>query len=65
MVKIEFETGNAAFQDYDDSYSTIYRTQEILRILDKISTEIEMGYDSNSILDINGNKIGSYIIEND
>ncbi len=52
-VKIEFDTGNAAF---DSEY-------EISRILQKISHEIENGYMKNSIRDANGNKVGKYTVD--
>ena len=52
MMKIEFKTSNAAFDDYGDA--------EVRRILEKIATKVECGANEGSIIDINGNKIGNW-----
>lgn len=51
-MKIQFNTGNAAFEMYGD--------QEVRRILEEIASKVEHGYDHGSIMDINGNKIGTW-----
>ena len=51
MFKIEFDTGNAAFEEYD--------TYEIRRILAYIGEQLEFKTEG-SVIDINGNKIGSW-----
>ena len=51
-MKIEFTTGNAAFDKYGDV--------EVKRILEKIIEQVELGYSQASIMDINGNKIGEW-----
>ncbi len=51
-MKIQFKTGYAAFDGY--GYA------EIRRILEKIADQVECGYDHGSIIDINGNNIGSW-----
>ena len=60
-MKIDFSTGGAAFKDIrtmeDDDWT--FRS-ECIRILDKIKIQINQGYDSGSIMDIYGNKIGSW-----
>ena len=53
-MKIEFTTGNAAF-DEECGGSLEYET---IRILGEICENIEMGYTEGSIIDINGNKVG-------
>lgn len=53
-MKIEFSTSNAAFDDYGD--------EEIKRILMEIIEKVQLGYPQSSILDINGNVIGSWKI---
>ena len=53
-MKIEFSTGNAAFEDFDI---------EVKRILEKIICEIEDGSTSGSIIDINGNKVGHWDVD--
>ena len=49
-MKIEFNTGNSAFDEYGNV--------EICRILEEIGSKIQCGYDHGVIMDINGNKIG-------
>lgn len=51
-MKIEFSTGNAAFDEYG--------TYEVERILEKIIRQVENGYEDGVIMDINGNKIGEW-----
>lgn len=51
-MKIEFSTDNAAFDE--SCYA------EIKRILDNIAEDVRIGCDCGSIMDINGNKIGSW-----
>ena len=51
-MKIEFATGNAAFDEYGDV--------EVKRILEKIIEQVELGYSWDLIFDINGNKIGEW-----
>lgn len=53
-MKIQFSTGNAAFEEYGDV--------EVRRILEKIADQVEHGHDHGSIMDINGNKIGEWSI---
>lgn len=61
-MKIQFSTEGAAFKDEyaDEAINSIYRDQEIIRILQKIEKQIEDGYTYGSIIDINGNKIGTW-----
>lgn len=54
-MKIEFKTGNAAFDEYGD--------REVRRILEKIADEVESGQTKGVIMDINGNKIGRWVLE--
>lgn len=51
MFEIKFDTGNAAFDEYD--------TYEIRRILKEVANSLEWK-NSGSVIDINGNKIGSW-----
>ena len=60
MFEIKFTTENAAFGTEYDSYSEIIKRKEIERILYKIIAEVNMGFESNPIMDINGNKIGEW-----
>ena len=60
-MKIQFNTESAAFKDIrtmeDDDWT--FRS-ECLRILDKIKVQINQGCNHGPIMDINGNKIGSW-----
>lgn len=60
MMKIVFRTSGAAFHDeYEDCLTNeIIKKQEVIRILKNIIDDIELGCDCSSIMDINGNKIG-------
>lgn len=53
MFNVKFNTGNAAFDYGEDRI-------EIMRILNEIHDSIEYGRSEGSIIDINGNKIGSW-----
>ena len=60
MLKIQFTTSGAAFQDpygYDNDTCEVY---ECIRILERISKQLEDGIRHGSIMDINGNKIGEW-----
>lgn len=63
-MKIQFSTGGSAFgSEYEtDEMDSIYRGQEIIRILKRIITQIENGYEDGAIMDINGNKVGKWEI---
>ena len=51
MAKIEFKTKSAAFED---------KKYEIARILREIADDIESGRTRGTVMDINGNKVGTY-----
>lgn len=57
MLKIEMETGNAAFAD-----SKMWEAARLLRI---IASKIEKGYTDGPIIDINGNTVGTWTLEGD
>ena len=61
-MKINFQTNNAAFKDPDgvQSFDDVYRNREVIRILNNIIEDIEIGCDCGSIRDINGNKVGEW-----
>lgn len=61
MLKIEFKTGNAAFNDpYTGEPDDIYLRHESVRILEEVVTKIGNGYTEGSCIDLNGNKVGSW-----
>ena len=61
-MKIQFSTEGAAFKDEyaDEAINNVYKRQETARILKKIASHVESGTNYGSIMDINGNKIGSW-----
>lgn len=61
MLKIEIKTGNAAYS-YEDVLTTEGR-YELQRNLMDISRKLTNGYDNGVIMDINGNKVGTWSVE--
>lgn len=61
MLKIEIRTGNAAYSE-DDTLTTEGR-YELQRNLMDISRKIINGYNDGVIMDINGNKVGTWSVE--
>lgn len=61
-MKIYFSTEGAAFTDEyeDEAINHVYKRQEVARILKKIAAYVESGTDHGPIMDINGNKVGSW-----
>lgn len=53
MFTLAIKTGNAAYDDGNCEY-------ELIRNLKEIIKKLEYGYDSGSVMDINGNKVGSW-----
>lgn len=61
MLKIEFKTGNAAFNDpYTGEPDDINLRYESVRILKEVVAKIESGYTEGSCIDLNGNKVGTW-----
>lgn len=61
MLKIEIKTGGAAYSD-DDILTTEGR-YELQRNLMDISRKLTNGYNEGVIMDINGNKVGTWSVE--
>lgn len=64
MLKIEIKTGGAAFMNEDDEFDAYYGGEEIKRILQEVVDDIQDGYTEGSAMDINGNKVCTWILEN-
>ena len=64
MLKIEIKTGGAAFRNEDDEFDAYYGGKEIKRILNEIVEDIQDGYETGSVNDINGNKVCTWELEN-
>ena len=60
MFEIKIKTGNAAFGD--DAYEATY---EINRLLEEVSHKLRMGYTEGNLMDINGNKGGTFKLDFD
>ena len=66
MLKIEFSTEGYAFNDpYAESdWSRMYfRNLEIKRVLKNVCNQLDNGRMSGSCIDINGNKVGTWSIQ--
>lgn len=61
MFKLEIKTGGAAFADpQTGEESEYYEALEIRALLARISAALEHGETSGTIMDVNGNKVGSW-----
>lgn len=61
MFKLEIKTGGAAFCNPDTgNENEFWEGIEINRLLEKVQIEIEKGYTSGTIIDINGNRVGKW-----
>jgi hypothetical protein len=56
MFKLEFETDNDAFQSGDNQ-------EEVAKILATIAKEIAAGKKYDNVRDVNGNKIGYWLVK--
>ena len=61
MLKIEIKTGGAAYRDENDELDR--NAYELRRNLKEIMEKLECGYQSGYIMDINGNKVGEWLLE--
>lgn len=62
MLKIEIKTGGAAYRDENDELDR--SAYELRRNLKEIMEKLEYGCQSGYIMDINGNKVGEWSLEN-
>lgn len=61
MLKIEIKTGGAAYRDENDELDR--NAYELRRNLKEIMEKLEHGCQSGYIMDINGNKVGEWLLE--
>lgn len=62
MFKIEIKTGGAAFRDEDDNLDQF--GHEVCRLVRNVLYELEYGdKTSGNLIDINGNRVGSWKYE--
>lgn len=58
MFRMEIFTGGAAFRDeYGNPDATGY---EVSRLLKDVAEKVKHGYASGNLIDINGNRVGSW-----
>lgn len=61
MFKLEIKTGGSAFREpYSGEEDDWYEAREIARILDRVRDDLMDGLDHGVVLDLNGNKVGSW-----
>lgn len=61
MFKCEFDTRNSAFcNPFTGEEDAVMEAAEIKRLLAKVSHDLECGATFGSIIDANGNKVGSW-----
>jgi hypothetical protein len=60
VFELRIETDNAAFGDTLDD-----RAAELARILRNVANRVELGVVGAAVLDHNGNKVGSFILDAD
>jgi len=53
--KITIKTDNAAFGDSDSA-----RAEEVARLLREIAADMDQGCTSGPVIDLNGNKVGTW-----
>lgn len=64
MLNLTIKTGNAAFMDDNGEENDMFMEREVARILREVANQIEYrGVHEGNIMDINGNKVGSYTLE--
>lgn len=61
MLKIEIKTGGAAYRNEDGELDR--SAYELRRNLKEIEEKLEYGYQAGYIMDINGNKVGNWTLE--
>ena len=61
MLKIEIKTGGSAYRDENDELDR--SAHELRRNLKDIMEKLEYGYQAGYIIDINGNKVGKWTLE--
>jgi hypothetical protein len=64
MLKIEIKTGGAAFTNEDGEFDAYYGGEEIKRIVKEVVEDIQNGYVEGYSMDINGNKVCTWTLEN-
>lgn len=66
MLKIEFTTNGAAFEDEytETTWDKMYhRNEEVKRVLKNICNQLDNGKTYGACMDINGNKVGEWSID--
>lgn len=61
MFELKIKTSNAAYRD--DDYNLDSSNYELIRNLKSVIHKLESGYDEGIIMDINGNRVGEWKLE--
>lgn len=61
MFTLNIKTGGSAYRDEDGNLDS--GNYELIRNLKKVIEALEMGYDRQYVMDINGNKVGEWKLE--
>jgi hypothetical protein len=59
MLTLSFETENDAFRTSDGALET----GEVARVLERVTRQVTSGYLSAAIIDVNGNTVGRWSLE--
>lgn len=65
MLRLEIRTGNGIFHETNEERIDYGGRLELARLLRDVANEIEEGYSEGVIVELYGNRCGSYIIEED
>lgn len=63
MFKLEIRTGGAAFRSPFDDSKLDPDAVQLRAILDVVKSQLEHGFTEASVMDCNGNKVGSWSLE--
>lgn len=65
MLTLKIETGNGIFHETDEERIDAGGMYELARLLREVADEIEEGSKKGTIVELCGNRCGSYLIEED
>lgn len=64
MFKMEIKTGGAAFRDpFTGEESDFDEEREVAKLLEHVKHEVHNGNRYGSIMDVNGNKVGTWKLD--
>lgn len=63
MFTLTIKTGNAAYRDDEGNFNRDIAVAEIARQMTLVLEQLKHGYDGKGIIDINGNRVGEWELE--